>query len=100
MELNQTPDKPNFSQMVEQNLLSMKKRTSQIKGELMDGLTEAIAKNFEQTFQLSQQLVAQIDQRDNKITELEKKLEEVYSAHPELKITQEAKNDKPKRKNG
>lgn len=83
---------PNFAQMVENQLLNMKKRTSQIKGELQDGITEAIAENFKTFYQISQQLTAQIDQRDKQIVELEKKLEDVYNAHPELKIAEEAKN--------
>ena len=82
---------PNFSQMVEQQLLQMKKRTSQIKGELNDGITETIADNFKSFYQIAQQLTGQIDQRDKQIVELEKDLEAVYNAHPELKIAAEAK---------
>ncbi len=72
--------------MLEQNLLSMKKRTSQIKGEYNDNLTEVIAKNFEQFYQMGAQLVAQIDLKDKEIVELKKTLEKYESAHPELKI--------------
>lgn len=82
---------PNFAQILEQNLMSMKKRTSQIKGELNDGLTDVISKNFEQMFQIGQQLTGQIDHKDKEIESLKKELEDVYSAHPELKIAKEKK---------
>ena len=85
---------PNFAQILEQNLMSMKKRTSQIKGELNDGLTDVISKNFEQMFQIGQQLTGQIDHKDKEIESLKKELEDVYSAHPELKIAKEKKSKK------
>lgn len=85
---------PNFSQMVEQQLLQMKKRTSQIKGELQDGITDVISDNFKSFYQIAQQLTGQIDQRDKTITEIEKKLEKCYNAHPELKIAEEAEAKK------
>ena len=72
--------------MLEQNLLNMKKRTSQIKGEFTDNLTDAISKNFEQFYQIGSQLVAQIDQKDKEIITLKGTLEKYESAHPELKI--------------
>ena len=81
---------PNFAQMVENQLLNMKKRTSQIKGELQDGITEAIAENFKTFYQISQQLTAQIDQRDKTIADIQSKLDKCYNAHPELKIAEEA----------
>ena len=88
------PQAPNFSQILEQNLMSMKKRTSQIKGELNDGLTETISKNFEQFYQLGQQLTGQIDAKDKEIESLKKELEDVYNAHPELKVAKEKKSKK------
>jgi len=90
-------EKPNFAQISETQIMNMKKRTSQIKGELLDGLTDIISKNFEQTFQFTQQLCSQIDQRDKKIVEVEAKLEKCYNAHPELKITEEAEKKKTKK---
>ncbi len=45
--------------------------------EMMQELTEVIAKNFEQTYQLCQQLREQIDQKDKRIKELEEKLKRV-----------------------
>ena len=77
---------PDFGKIVEQQVMNMKKRTSQIKGELTDGLTEINAKNFEQFYQIATQLVAQITMRDKQIEELNKTLEKYESAHPELKI--------------
>ncbi len=60
----------------------------------MDGLTEINTKNFEQFFQIGQQLVGQMDQKDKQIENLEKKLGEYESAHPELKIaTEKAKKE-------
>lgn len=85
---------PNFSQMVEQQLLQMKKRTSQIKGELQDGITDVISDNFKSFYQIAQQLTGQIEQRDKTIAEIEKKLEKCYNAHPELKISEEAEAKK------
>ena len=93
-----SPETPNFSQMVEQNLLTMKKRTSQIKGEYNDNLTEIIAKNFEQFYQLASQLVAQIDLRDKKLVEVEKSLADIYQGHPEIKIAMDKSNGKGKMK--
>lgn len=89
---------PNWNQIIENNILNMKKRTSQIKGEMTDGLTEVIAKNFEQFYQIGQQLAGQIEQKDKEIVSLKKDLEEVYTAHPELKITKEAQKKKPVKK--
>ena len=88
-------DKPNFGKMVEQQLIQMKKRTSQLKGELSDGLTETIADNFKNFYQISQQLVAQIDQKDKIIVSMQKTIDEYESAHPELKIAREKKSKIP-----
>ncbi len=85
------PGPPNWSQLVEQNLLRMKKQTSQQKGETMDTLTEMIAENFKQFYQIGQQLTAQIDQRDKTILAMQKTIDEYESAHPELKIAREKK---------
>ncbi len=87
---------PNFSQIVEQNLLNMKKRTSQVKGEYNDNLTEVIADNFKSFYQISQQLIAQMTQKDKEIGDLKKTLEKYESAHPELKITLDKKDPKMK----
>ena len=84
-------EKPNWNELVNNQLLNMKKRTAQVKGEAMDGLTEIIADDFKGFSQIAQQLVGQIDQKDKKIADLEKKLEDVYNAHPELKIKAESK---------
>ena len=80
----------------------MKKRTSQIKGEFTDNLTEAISKNFEQFYQIGTQLVAQIDMKDKEIAELKETLNKYETAHPELKIkiedTKKAKTLSPETK--
>ena len=89
------PAPPNWSQLVEQNLLRMKKTTSQMKGETMDNLTELIAENFKQFYQIGQQLTAQIDQRDKTIVAMQKTIDEYESAHPELKIAREKKSKIP-----
>ena len=75
--------------MVSDQLLQMKKRTSQLKGELNDGLTDIISDNFRSFFQISQQLTAQIDNRDKTIEAMQKTIDEYESAHPELKIARE-----------
>ena len=95
-------DPPNFGQIVEQNLINMKKRTSQIKGEYNDNLTEVIADNFKNFYQISQQLIAQMGQKDKQIADLTKNLEAYEQAHPELKIklegTKKAKTISPENK--
>ena len=88
---NNQNQKPNFQQMVEQQLLQMKKRTSQLKGELNDGLTDIISDNFKSFYQIGQQLTAQIDQRDKTIVVMQKTIDDYESAHPELKIAREKK---------
>ena len=87
-------EKPDFGKILETNLVNMKKRTSQIKGELNDGLTDVISENFKSFFNIGQQLVAQIGQRDQKFELLSKELEVVYNAHPELKVAKEAEAKK------
>ena len=87
---------PNWNELVNNQLLNMKKRTAQVKGEAMDGLTEIIADDFKGFSQIAQQLVGQIDQRDKTIVAMQKTIDNYESAHPELKIAQEkAKKEVP-----
>lgn len=88
-------EKPNYPKLLQDNLLQMKKMTSQIKGEHNDALTEAIAKNFENFNSMGISLTNEIAQREGKIVELEKELDDVYTAHPELKIAKEKKDKIP-----
>jgi len=87
--MSNIPQKPDFNKLVTDNLTNMKRRTSQIKGETMDNLTDVISDNFKQFFQIAQQLIGQMEQKDKQIGDLQKKLETYESAHPELKIAQE-----------
>jgi len=70
-----------FDDDLEKQMREMKDRfshgISNNNRELMQELTEVIAKNFEQTYQLCQQLREQIDQKDKRIKELEEKLKQV-----------------------
>ena len=88
---NVKPKEPNWNELVNNQLINLKKRTSQIKGETMDNLTEIIAEDFKAFSQIAQQLVAQIDQRDKTIVVQNKTIEDYESAHPELKIAREKK---------
>ena len=88
---NLKPKEPNWNELVNNQLINLKKRTSQIKGETMDNLTEIIAEDFKAFSQIAQQLVAQIDQRDKTIVVQNKTIEDYESAHPELKIAREKK---------
>ncbi len=88
---NIKPKDPNWNQLVNDQLINLKKRTSQIKGETMDNLTEVIAENFKAFSQIAQQLVAQIDQRDKTIVVQNKTIEDYERAHPELKINLQKK---------
>ena len=81
---NQKP--PNWNQLVNDQLINLKKRTAQIKGETMDTLTEVIAEDFKAFSQIAQQLAAQIEQRDKTIEAQGKELEGIYQGHPEIKI--------------
>jgi len=92
--LSVTPEKPDFNKIVTDNIINMKKRTSQIKGEFTDNLTDIISENFKNFFQLAQQLVAQIEMREKNLTDIRATLDKYEQAHPELKIALEAKDPK------
>ena len=92
---NNQKEKPNWNELVNNQLLNMKKRTAQIKGEATDTLTEVIAENFKAFSQIGQQLSSQIDQREKTIEVMQKTIDEYESAHPELKIAREKKSKIP-----
>ena len=75
---------PNWNQMIEQNLIDVKMRTSMIKGEMTDSLTEMISENLKQFLQIDQQLTQRIEEKDKEIADLKKQLEEKKLIFPQI----------------
>ena len=75
---------PNWNQMIEQNLIDVKMRTSMIKGEMTDSLTEMISENLKQFLQIDQQLTQRIEEKDKEIEDLKKQLEEKKLIFPQI----------------
>ena len=81
-------------QAFQQNMGQLKRRLAQTQGEANQLNADAMSSTLESIMGISTQLFNQMAAKDRRITELKKELEEVYNAHPELKVAKEKKSKK------
>ena len=76
------------------NMGQLKRRLAQTQGEANQLNADAMSSTLDSIMGISTQLFNQMVAKDRRITELKKELEEVYNAHPELKVAKEKKSKK------
>ena len=84
-----------FSQMMGQ----LKRRIAQVGGETQQMTADTMSQTMEQIMQQVNSVFQQKAQTDKLLQETQKKLDDVYNAHPEIKIAEEvaAKEEAAKR---
>ncbi len=81
-------------QHFQQNMGGLKRKCAQTQGESNQLITDAVSQTLESIMGITTQIFNQMAAKDRRITELKAELEDVYNAHPELKITKEKKSKK------